>query len=222
MPAPPNSSPGVKVVFDAEGRPVELPCPKLAALLSWLVPGLGHMVQGRRGKGLLFMICILGTFIFGLVIGEGKVAYASTESMAVSLRPLSWPFAQDRWPFLCQAGIGGFALPALVQSHRAATGQPPLFATADGSTGLFYPPGRAGKGVFTSTDAAGAVVTHPDGFAKWNYDLGYRFEFGTMFTVIAGLLNILAVYDAHDGPLVLTDKKKKTKDQPDPGGGQQA
>ena len=38
------------------------------------------------------------------------------------------------------------------------------------------------------------------------------FEIGTVFTVIAGLLNILAIYDAYGGPLIIVppdDKKKQ-------------
>ena len=51
--------------------------PVLAATLAWLIPGLGHWYQGRRSKALLFFVCILGTFVFGLYLGEGRVVYAS-------------------------------------------------------------------------------------------------------------------------------------------------
>jgi hypothetical protein len=55
-------------------------------------------------------------------------------------------------------------------------------------------------------------VQHPDELAQWNYELGDYFEIGTVFTVIAGLLNILAIYDAYGGPLIIVppeDKKKQ-------------
>jgi hypothetical protein len=35
--------------------------------------------------------------------------------------------------------------------------------------------------------------------AQWNHDYGDWFELGTVFTVIAGLLNLLAIYDAYQG-----------------------
>ena len=57
---------------------IELKDPRLAAFLAWLVPGLGHIYQGRTGKGILFSICILGTFFYGMYIGSGRVVYAST------------------------------------------------------------------------------------------------------------------------------------------------
>ncbi|QDU90266.1 TM2 domain protein [Pirellulimonas nuda] len=206
MPSPPPSAAGVKIVHDAVGRPIALKSPGFAALLSWLVPGLGQMYQGRTGKGILFFLCIGGTFLFGLMVGGGRVAYASQ----LPITPSPVGFVQDRWPFLCQAGIGAFAIPAIVARQFEIQGKPPLPGE------LFRPPGLAGQGQFTTADGAGATVFHPDEFAQWNYELGYRFELGTIFTVIAGLLNILAVYDAHDGPLVLSERKPKSpKPSPD-------
>jgi hypothetical protein len=70
-----------------------------------------------------------------------------------------------------------------------------------------------GEGAFQSVDQTdpSRFVTHPDELAKWNYDLGDLFDIGTVFTVIAGLLNILAIYDAYGGPLIIPpdDKKKQ-------------
>ena len=48
------------------------------------------------------------------------------------------------------------------------------------------------------TDPKHAVL-HPDELAKWNYELGDYFEIGTVFTVIAGLLNILAIFERTAG-----------------------
>src|SRR5262245_66540718 len=47
----------------------------LAGLLSYLVPGLGQIVQGRVGKGLLFLVCLYGLFFTGLAMGEWKNVY---------------------------------------------------------------------------------------------------------------------------------------------------
>jgi hypothetical protein len=47
--------------------------------------------------------------------------------------------------------------------------------------------------------------------AKWNYDLDERFELGTVFTVIAGLLNLLVIYDAYGGPLIIPPPDDKSK-----------
>src|SRR6187399_2864980 len=47
----------------------------LAGLLSYLVPGLGQIYQGRVGKGLLFLVCLLGMFFYGMALGGGKNVY---------------------------------------------------------------------------------------------------------------------------------------------------
>lgn len=191
----------------AEPLEIELKDPWLAAFLAWLVPGLGHIYQGRFGKGILFFICILGTFVFGLVIAEGKVVYAS------GTNPFSRPRQFfERWHYVCQVGVGLAALPAYVQTWRMEHGKQPLFGY---DNFVLRPPLRqpiAAMREFTSPDGAGSTVRHPNELAKWNYDLGDMFEMGTVFTVIAGLLNILAIYDAHGGPLVIPSPEEKKKD----------
>ena len=54
--------------------------------------------------------------------------------------------------------------------------------------------------------------------SDWNFKMGPYFELGTVYTLIAGLLNILAIYDAWGGPVAAitgppddsSDEKKKT------------
>ena len=60
-----------------EEQIVDLRNPLLAALLALIWPGLGHLYQRRTGKGLLLMICILGTYFYGWALGDGKVTYAA-------------------------------------------------------------------------------------------------------------------------------------------------
>ena len=49
--------------------------------------------------------------------------------------------------------------------------------------------------------------------AIWHEELEHRFEIGTLYTVVAGLLNLLAVYDAFAGPFVVADEKEKKDDE---------
>ena len=44
----------------------------LVVLVAWAVPGLGHLLLGRRAKAAWFGLLILGTFGAGLVLGEGS------------------------------------------------------------------------------------------------------------------------------------------------------
>src|SRR6476620_11593731 len=70
------SKAAVVVPSPQAGDVIDLKDPAIAAFLGWLVPGLGHLYQGRTAKGLLYMISILSTFFFGLAISEGKAVYA--------------------------------------------------------------------------------------------------------------------------------------------------
>ncbi len=187
---------------------IDLKDPRLAAFLAWLVPGLGHMYQGRTGKGILFFACIVGTFLYGFYIGGGRVVYASTEDV------FSRQFL-ERWQYVCQVGVGLPALPALVQRVRVADHKKPLIADWFMRPPYKNPPPDMPRG-FQSEDQSDPSrrVQHPDELAKWNYDLGEYFEIGTVFTVIAGLLNILAIFDAWGGPLVVPpEEEKKGKDK---------
>ncbi len=183
---------------------IDLKDPRLAAFLAWLVPGLGHFYQGRTGKAVLFFVCILGTFFYGLYIGGGRVVYASTEPFP------SRRFLNERWQYLCQVGVGLPALPALVQRYRVMHNEAPLF----GDNFMRPPTPRSQQmGVLRSEDPSekGSFVEHQDELAQWNYKLGEYFEIGTVFTVIAGLLNILAIFDAYGGPLIVPLPEPKSK-----------
>lgn len=159
---------------------VELRNPAVAALLAWLWPGAGHIYQGRTGKGLLFMICILSTWFFGLALAEGHSVYASNSTIARQL------------VFGCQLGAGLPAAPALVQAVylRDPNHTTPLWS------GFMAPP-----------------TENPDQLSDWSKEYGALLDMGVLYTMIAGLLNILAVFDAYGGPLVpAPDDKKNKKD----------
>lgn len=175
---------------------IELREPWLAALLAWLVPGMGHMYQRRTGKGLLFFVCVMGTFLFGLAIGDGKVVYASTRGEE------PW-----RWQYYCQLGVGAPALPALVQRARREAHKAPLW------NGFMAPPSQEPQEL---PDDSGNMTTQPNELAAWTIAMHPRYELGTVYTVIAGLLNVLVICDAYAGPLVLVPRKKE-KERP-PGG----
>ena len=142
------------------------------------------MYQRRYGKGGLFMVCILATFLYGLFLGGGKVVYASMRA------------GDERYAYVCQVGIGLPALPALVQAYRANHGDDPLKLVG---LRIMVPPRMNGG---------------QDELAEWNSDPNIKFDLGTLFTMVAGLLNILAVFDAWGGPVYLTDTGGK-QNQPD-------
>jgi hypothetical protein len=159
----------------------------LAAVWAWLWPGAGHLYQRRYAKGVLFMVCILGTYFFGLTLGGGHVVYAS------------WTKGDRRWQYICQLGVGAPALPALVQSRRVRSGKEPLWAD------VMAPP----REVAISTDES-------DDLSDWHLVFHSFFELGTLYTMIAGLLNVLAVCDAYAGPVIVIPQAER--DRPPPSG----
>lgn len=45
--------------------------PGAAAALSWLVPGLAHVLQGRRARGLALFGMLVGLFLLGCLLAQG-------------------------------------------------------------------------------------------------------------------------------------------------------
>ncbi len=194
-----------------DGSAIDLKNPYLAAGLSWLVPGLGQLYQGRRLKGGLFMASLLGALVFGLWLGAGRVVYAS------------WRPGEPRLAFIGQSGIGAVAIPAVLQSLRLhGPAKEPYFASP-----LFAPPLKPGQFVGPAYAArlargepgfgAEAFFDRPplrqcqrDQLSAWQKRLGRRFEIGTLYTVLAGMLNVLVVLDAFSGPLPTPARDERT------------
>ncbi|HEY5313458.1 MAG TPA: DUF6677 family protein, partial [Pirellulales bacterium] len=156
----------------AEAGP-HLKDPVVAGCLAWLIPGLGHLYQGRWAKGVLFLVCILGTYSFGLYEGGGRVVYAS-------LRP-----NDRRLAYLCQIGVGLPALPALVQAQRFRSNR--LREEAQKRE-------RIGQARFFDWFMVPPEVSddphtdEPDELDDLHRRLHRFFELGTVYTMIAGLL----------------------------------
>lgn len=147
----------------------ELRDPALAALLTWLLPGLGHWYQGRRFKALLFGTCIIGVYLTGLWLGRGLVVYWTW------VNPLK-DSENFRLSFIFQSFVGGFTLPGLIQGLLSYLDKPPILG------GWMAAPAQE-------------VVNglHPK--------IGRLVEIGTVYTAVAGLLNLLAIMDAYGGPV---------------------
>jgi hypothetical protein len=155
------------------------------ALLGFLVPGLGQIYQGRIGKGILFFVCLYGLFFYGMYLGSWKNVYIP--SIAQTTEPWennSWhitiaPLANlsNRLQYAGQFWIGIAAWPAVWQYARfdGRQDRDPIFGTFERT-----PP----------DEVTNALIRNGD--KTW--DLGW------VYTVIAGVLNILVIYDALAGP----------------------
>ncbi len=50
-------------------------------MVSWLVPGAGHLMQGRRQKGLIFLIAIPVMFAIGLALNGRLFPFIFSEPL---------------------------------------------------------------------------------------------------------------------------------------------
>lgn len=240
----------------------------LAAILAFLLPGLGHAYQRRFFKACIYAVCILGTFLAGMAMGEWQPVY------------YRWDSEHSKILSYCtQAMVGLPAMPALVQSerykHDCATANPGVLdgdALEAEFTGMMLDPsgnsrqvsGRISlrqldsgvEGELAYIEAGGqnstvrlgspiqlkqkvypsprrglscALVSQdgrevgslvgaiprsfldycevplgapgrPEPLAEVHGRLGKRFDLAAIFTWIAGLLNVLAIWDAFEGP----------------------
>jgi|694.fasta_scaffold00031_34 hypothetical protein len=175
-------------VVIADGEPLNLRNRQLAALLAWLLPGLGHYYQGRHFKARIYFASIMICLVLGLVVSGGRCVYAS------------WNGVEKRWQYLLQSGNALPAVPAAIQAWRKSGNKAPFFE------GWFFEQGQPAP--FAAPRDTGQLD-------KWHYDTASGFELGTLYVMIAGLLNVLAIYDAYSGPLPPPHhaKKKKGEDE---------
>ena len=116
------------------GRPPAAPVlDPLAAVLSYLVPGLGQIVQGRVGKGVLFLVGLYALFFYGMYLGRWSNVFLAdvTPKNPNAKVPHVLMNLYERPHFAGQFWIGVAAWPALVQylNFDASKDTGPLFGT---------------------------------------------------------------------------------------------
>jgi hypothetical protein len=224
----------------------------LAAVLSYLVPGLGQIYQGRVAKGILFLVCLYGLFFTGMALGDWKNVYLPDLARGADNDP---PWDNNTWRlpksltflanvynrphFAGQVWIGVAAWPAIAQ-YLAGT---PYVVMPDGThgrifdkedpaapnthhyvriprSGRFQPPpvpitklsgdevevdlsdGKATRLPVHSLPLLGRFMEQPDEdeLNQFLTNSDKTPDLGWVYTVIAGVLNILVIYDAFAGP----------------------
>src|SRR5262245_28045145 len=90
----------------------------VAAILSYLIPGLGQIYQGRFGKGFLFMVSLLGMFFLGQYMGNWQNVYMPHGDDPGQARGRNTVTSLiTRWHFIGQFWIGVAAWPAIGQFY---------------------------------------------------------------------------------------------------------
>jgi hypothetical protein len=152
------------------------------AILSYLVPGLGQVYQGRVGKGILFMSCVYLLLFYGQALGDWKNVYLVNVTKEQRAGYADWvpPVAinlYNRPQFLGQFWVGVAAWPAIWQYNR-------------------YDPNVEQDSVMGTFQRAPSekVINELQIEGNKTFDLAW------VYTVIAGVLNVLIIYDALAGP----------------------
>jgi uncharacterized protein DUF6677 len=172
---------------DAESPPTSL----IAGLLSFLVPGLGQIVQGRVLKGLMFLVLLLTLFHVGHAMGNYQNVYLPPPDQPnLQLGQALYNSVYQRLPFAGQIWIGVAAWPALFQYFDVAI------------------PGEAQFPFLKTYMRAPRTRDDEDSVNKFIRDSDKLPDVGLIYTIIAGVLNILVIYDAYAGPAFLPPKKK--------------
>ncbi|HEX3313704.1 MAG TPA: DUF6677 family protein [Gemmataceae bacterium] len=184
-------------------EPEPQPTSLIAGFLSFLVPGLGQIVQGRVTKGLMFLVLLLTLFHVGHAMGNYQNVYLPPpEPPPPGAPPLNLGQAlynsvvTQRLPFAGQVWIGVAAWPALLQYFdympAAAEERYPFLKT-------YMRAPRNEPGADPTEAAVNDFIRNSDKLP----------DVGLIYTIIAGVLNILVIYDAYAGPAFLPPKKKE-------------
>lgn len=171
-------------IIEVDDQLIDLRNRHLAAFLAWLIPGAGHFYQRRFAKGMLCLVCILSLWVLGFAIGGFHVVYASRQP------------TDHRWHYYLQVGAGAVALPALLQTRH-------INAYTPERTGVTMASYRPLWGGFMAPPHRPVADEQTDEVSAWYARHGAGYEMGSCYTMIAGLLNILVIYDAYAGPLAI-------------------
>ena len=166
----------------SEDGSFSVPTP-LIALAGWFVPGLGYVLAGQRTRGIIAGVTIITLFLSGVLIG--------------GVRVIDVP------------GYGNTGLPVMiVVVNNTSTRVDPPIPNIDGSyngswalTNRFY--GEViNKPWYIAQILGGPMCV---GFSGWSLSAARHavprsharlYEIGTLYTAVAGMLNLLTILDA--------------------------
>jgi hypothetical protein len=155
----------------------------VALVLAWLVPGLGHMLIGHKGRGLLFMLGIHGLFAAGLLMGGIRVINPPDQPI--------WTYTElmTGWPMLVARSVEKASRVELGDhSPQYSTGSNEYKGQLQIKFDQEAPPRETLKQ--KQARAIQYIQEHPN-FA---YDPRIQ-DVGSVYCGIAGMLNLLVMAD---------------------------
>lgn len=208
---------------------IDLRNPWIAGLLAWLIPGAGHFYQRRWAKAILFFVCLTGTFYYGIALGSSRTVYMPRTKYdprtTWSFLP-QFAMGVHSFPAVLQCQLvqtrrapilGNYMAPPVLLGDRV----PAYWANAEWSKKGDIKPDFS-QDDFIPTDSADYLIyapvnlsrdtpderlvdpryneKKPNQYSIWNSKMGFQYDLGVTFTQIAGLLNLLVIFDAACGP----------------------
>jgi hypothetical protein len=153
--------------------------PAVVAIASWVLPGLGYIFLGQRARGITIMVTILTLFISGLLIA--------------GIRVIDVP-GYDKNGFEDRVNDQGHRVPRSTDGDYE-NGHWALLS-GDFLAEVFAKPWYIGQIFAGPINLIASVVSVCE--AQNNLPMSHARlqEIGTLYTAIAGMLNLLAILDA--------------------------
>ncbi|MGE3803148.1 MAG: DUF6677 family protein [Gemmataceae bacterium] len=209
-----------------------------AAFLSYLVPGMGQIYSGRIAKGLLFLVCLYGMFFYGMALSDWSNVYLPRLGpISVFGKEVDEPFAAiaHRPQFAGQFWIGIAAWPAIWQYYhhdsnlfQVVTKKGEVFTGVevekneewlvlrDGATEHKIRREDIPEGGRTQVaPLLGSYQRTPslDRLNDLQRNGSKAWDLAWVYTVIAGVLNVLVIYDAFAGPAFLVGEEHEESEK---------
>jgi hypothetical protein len=209
-----------------------LPFPALAALLSFAMPGLGQIAQGfraknfaRMSKGCFFLLALWGMFFFGFARSHWRNVYLphvqevfiEDDQRAGRLNKSLAPFGKpapalvgnlwQRPQYTMQFFAGAPAWPAL---WNYCFPDMPVFGKYQESPGsLKQQDNNNGLNEASRRESHSKAMEAIDNEIQLQENMGRLWDIYWIYTVVAGALNLVVVYDAYAGPVKYRPVQKK-------------
>lgn len=179
----------------------------LAGMLSFVVPGLGQIWQGwrwhcrsRLAKGLVLLVVLHAMFFYGQALGKWKNVFLPQYQQSLGEEFRVWNVRVPDWlanvywrpAYALQFWMGLSAWPAV---WNYCFPESTLFAHYQPS------PGAAGPGTNRWERDQKIKEFHRElNQIQLEPDMGKRWDLGLLYTMLAGVLNLLVIYEAYAGP----------------------
>ena len=159
------------------------PSPPLVALAGWALPGLGYWLIGHRARGLTISITVLVLFVLGILIA--------------GIRVIDVPGFNDQGERLMLDNAGNTVPSALGRPGEWALKKRPFYEVANKP--WFVAQVLMGPISLVSANLSlhAAEPRNPGSvYSKVMKSHARLWEIGTLYTAIAGMLNLLAIIDS--------------------------